>query len=115
MSTIRQIQANQLNAQQSTGPRSVEGKAVVSMNALQSGLDAKSVIIRGESSADFETLTTQYYDRWLPPLPSSARSSMPSSPASGSTAVTSASKLTFGKVACPPRTGFGPTFFSARP
>ena len=69
MSTIRQIQANQLNATQSTGPRSIEGKAVVSMNALKSGLDAKSVIIRGESSADFATLTTQYYDRWLPTTP----------------------------------------------
>jgi hypothetical protein len=69
MTTIRQIQANRLNAQHSTGPRSVEGKAVVSMNALQSGLDAKSVLIRGENPAELEALTTTYYNRWSPATP----------------------------------------------
>ena len=34
MATIRQSEANRLNAQKSTGPRSPEGKAAVRMNAL---------------------------------------------------------------------------------
>src|ERR1039457_3758568 len=34
MSTLRQIEANRRNAQKSTGPASVTGKAVSSMNAL---------------------------------------------------------------------------------
>ena len=69
MSTIKQIAANRLNALRSTGPRSVEGKAVSSMNALQSGIDAKSNLIRGEDSAALETLTREYRERFLPATP----------------------------------------------
>ena len=49
MSSLRQIEANRLNSQKSTGPRSAEGKAAASMNALKSGIDAQSNIIRGEN------------------------------------------------------------------
>jgi hypothetical protein len=35
MSTLRQIEANRRNAQKSTGPTSVTGKAASSMNALK--------------------------------------------------------------------------------
>jgi hypothetical protein len=35
MSTLRQIEANRRNAQKSTGPTSVIGKAVSSMNNLK--------------------------------------------------------------------------------
>jgi len=69
MSTIRQIQANRLNAQKSTGPRSVEGKAAVRMNALKSGIDAQSAIIRGENPADLETLTNEYLAAHSPVTP----------------------------------------------
>ena len=69
MSTIKQIAANRLNALLSTGPRSVEGKAISTMNALRSGIDAKSDLIRGEDSAALETLTAEYRDRFLPANP----------------------------------------------
>jgi hypothetical protein len=69
MSTIKQIAANRLNALLSTGPRSVEGKAISSMNALRSGIDAKSDLIRGEDSVALETLTAEYRDRFLPATP----------------------------------------------
>jgi hypothetical protein len=69
MSTIRQIQANQQNAQRSTGPRTVEGKAIISRNALKSGIDAKSILIVGETSADLEALQAEYFGRWLPTTP----------------------------------------------
>jgi hypothetical protein len=60
MSSLRQIEANRLNSQKSTGPRSAEGKAAASMNALKSGIDAQSNIIRGENAAALEALTALY-------------------------------------------------------
>ncbi|MGO9262933.1 MAG: hypothetical protein ACLQU1_42635 [Bryobacteraceae bacterium] len=60
MTTKKQIQANRLNSQKSTGPRSAEGKAVSSQNALKSGIDAKSQIIRGEDPAALDALAAQY-------------------------------------------------------
>jgi len=51
MASQKQTEANRLNAQKSTGPRGApsgpEGKAASSMNALKSGIDAKSQIILG--------------------------------------------------------------------
>ncbi|HUI57650.1 MAG TPA: hypothetical protein VLY04_21885 [Bryobacteraceae bacterium] len=69
MATLKQIEANRLNAQKSTGPRSVEGKAAVRMNALKSGIDAQSTIIRGENPADLETLTSEYLEAHSPVTP----------------------------------------------
>jgi len=51
MPTQNQIQANRRNAQHSTGPRTAEGKAASSMNALKSGIDARSSVIPGEDAA----------------------------------------------------------------
>src|SRR5271169_977087 len=69
MATIKQIDANRLNAQKSTGPRSVEGKAASSMNALKSGIDAQSHLIRGEAVADLDALTADYIERFHPATP----------------------------------------------
>jgi hypothetical protein len=52
MSTDKQINANRKNAQKSTGPQTVEGKAAVSQNAVKHGLLAQSVI-KGENEADY--------------------------------------------------------------
>jgi hypothetical protein len=69
MATTKQINANRLNSQKSTGPRSVEGKARSSQNALKSGIDAESLIILGEDRAALETLTQEYVDRFHPTTP----------------------------------------------
>jgi hypothetical protein len=69
MATIQQIEANRLNAQKSTGPRSVEGKAISCFNAIKTGIDAKSQIIRGEDPAELQTLTAEYQERWQPATP----------------------------------------------
>jgi len=69
MATIQQIEANRLNAQKSTGPSSVEGKAVSRFNATKTGIDAKSQIIRSEDPADLETLAAEYQERWQPATP----------------------------------------------
>ena len=69
MASLRQIEANRLNARKSTGPRSVEGKAASRMNALQSGIDAQSQIIRGEDPAALESLAAEYLERFQPATP----------------------------------------------
>ncbi|MGO9255016.1 MAG: hypothetical protein ACLQU1_01745 [Bryobacteraceae bacterium] len=60
MATKKQIDANRLNSQHSTGPRSAEGKAASSQNALKSGIDAKSQVIRGEDPGALDALVAQY-------------------------------------------------------
>src|SRR6266851_750176 len=57
MPTQAQINANRRNAQKSTGPTSPEGKAASSLNALKSGIDARSHVIPGEDPAELEAVT----------------------------------------------------------
>jgi hypothetical protein len=64
MSTPQQIEANRLNAQRSTGPRSAQGKAAVRFNALKSGIDAQAEVIPGEDPGKLETLLAEYQDRF---------------------------------------------------
>jgi hypothetical protein len=54
MRTLKQIQANRLNALKSTGPRSSEGKQRSRLNAVQDGLTAETVIGAFENAADYE-------------------------------------------------------------
>jgi len=54
MSTEAQIHANRQNAQKSTGPKTAEGKAAVSQNAVKHGLIASEAVITGENLADYE-------------------------------------------------------------
>src|SRR6266567_2625431 len=56
MSSQRQIDANRLNAQKSTGPSTPEGRAAVSLNSLKYGLYAETLILPGEDPAAFEAL-----------------------------------------------------------
>jgi len=51
-----QAEANQANAQQSTGPRTEEGKARSAQNAIKHGAFAKSIILPGESEIEFKIL-----------------------------------------------------------
>ena len=69
MATQKQIDANRRNAQKSTGPTTPEGKAAVAMNALKTGIHAKSAIIKGELAEDLETLTREYYLQHRPDTP----------------------------------------------
>src|ERR1039457_4615903 len=73
MATLQQIEANRLNAQKPTGPRSAEGKAVVRFNALKSGIDAQSQVIPGEDPAALAALAAGYHDRYQPATPASSR------------------------------------------
>ena len=64
MTTEAQNHANRLNAQKSTGPRTSEGKAAISQNAVKHGLSARQTVINSESQADFDL----YRDRILSEL-----------------------------------------------
>ena len=54
--TEAKTQANQANAQFSTGPRTEAGKAVSSRNAMTHGLTAKTVLLPGEDPAEYDLL-----------------------------------------------------------
>jgi hypothetical protein len=69
MATLRQIEANRRNAQKSTGPTSVTGKAAASMNALKTGLYAKGLLIPGEKLAELQKLIDEYYQFHQPTTP----------------------------------------------
>jgi hypothetical protein len=56
VASARQVAANQKNALRSTGPRTAEGKAISSRNALQHGLTAQSMMLAGEDPLEFEAL-----------------------------------------------------------
>ena len=69
MASQAQIEANRRNAQKSTGPTSVTGKAASSMNALKTGIHAKSLVLPSEKLADLEQLIDDYYRRHNPDSP----------------------------------------------
>ena len=66
MRTEEQIRASRENAKKSTGPRTPEGKARSSKNALKHGLLAQDSVIPGEDPAEFDRHLTTYGDTYLP-------------------------------------------------
>jgi hypothetical protein len=69
MASIRQIEANRLNAQKSTGPRSDDGKAASRFNSLKHGIDARSLVIPGENPAELEAIAIAYREQFQPSGP----------------------------------------------
>jgi hypothetical protein len=69
MPSQRQIEANRRNAQKSTGPTSVTGKARSSMNALKTGIHAKSLVLPSENIAELEELVEDSYRSFNPTTP----------------------------------------------
>ena len=66
MRTEKQIRASRENAKKSTGPRTTEGKARASKNALKHGLMAQDAVIPGEDPAEFDRHLTKLEDTYLP-------------------------------------------------
>src|ERR1700694_5274993 len=56
MATEKQFAANRQNAQKSTGPKTPEGRAAVRLNGVKHGLTAETIVLKGESEADFTNL-----------------------------------------------------------
>ena len=64
MATEKQILANRLNAQRSTGPKTLEGKGIVAQNSTKHGVLARKNVICTETQADFD----QHADQMLAQL-----------------------------------------------
>ena len=56
MASEKQIRANQQNAQQSSGPKSPEGKRTVSGNRLTHGILSNKLLLAGDDPHDYESL-----------------------------------------------------------
>lgn len=56
MSSDAQIQANQQNAQNSTGPKTDEGKAASAQNAVKHGLRSTKVLIPSDDPAQYQAM-----------------------------------------------------------
>ena len=66
MATEKQIEANRLNAQKSTGPKTPEGKAHVCMNSLRHGMRARAVVLPNENEGRFHQLCDELEAEWQP-------------------------------------------------
>jgi hypothetical protein len=103
MATKRQIEANRLNAQKSTGPRTPEGKARSSMNGLKSGLDSESQFVYGEDPQDFGVLHRNTSTNFSPSLPKSVSSLIRSFGTNGSSVDCSAPNRSSENFTSPPK------------
>lgn len=64
MSSQRQIEANRLNAMQSTGPKSDTGKTMVAQNALKHGVFSKKILLDGESKNEYQRIQAEFYNHF---------------------------------------------------
>ena len=66
MATAAQINANRLNSQKSTGPRTDAGKQRSSLNAIRHGLTAQTVVLPSEDPTAYESHRRQFLDEYQP-------------------------------------------------
>ena len=66
MSSPARLAANRANAQRSTGPRTVEGKARSSMNAVKHGLRSRQPLLADEDPAEFHELRDRLVEALAP-------------------------------------------------
>jgi hypothetical protein len=68
--SAKQIAANQANAQRSTGPKTLAGRAVSKMNAVKHGILSKEVLVRGlnrkENSREYMALHQRFRNELNP-------------------------------------------------
>ncbi len=69
MASAAQILANRRNAEKSTGPRTEEGKAISSQNAVTHGLLARRDVISGEDPAEFDVFREEMLGELSPAGP----------------------------------------------
>ncbi len=55
-----QLQANRANAQLSTGPTSLDGKATSCLNAVKTGLTGRTVLLHTDDAADYQRHIAAY-------------------------------------------------------
>ena len=66
MSSPAQAAANLANAQFSTGPTSISGKAASSANSLKHGLTAQTILLPGEDEAAYRLMCKSMFETFAP-------------------------------------------------
>ncbi len=66
MISEKQLEANRKNALHSTGPRTAEGKAIVSGNALRHGFRSQRIVIDGECADEYNDFRNELIARLAP-------------------------------------------------
>jgi hypothetical protein len=66
MASDKQIRANRRNARKSTGPKTPEGKSVVSHNALKHGLLSQQILLPDEDEASLVQLSEHLHSQLQP-------------------------------------------------
>jgi hypothetical protein len=61
-----QLEANRANSQLSTGPRTKEGKAKSSLNAVKNGLSGHAVLLPGDDVALYERHVNRFFAEFKP-------------------------------------------------
>jgi hypothetical protein len=61
-----QIDANRANSQLSTGPRTQQGKAKSSLNAIKNGLTGSTVLLPGDDAALYERHASRFFAEFKP-------------------------------------------------
>ena len=69
VTTQAQIAANQANAQLSTGPKTVEGKAKSALNAVSTGLTGRTVLLPSDDAKAYVDHMANYFVRFDPRTP----------------------------------------------
>jgi hypothetical protein len=69
MAPQKQIEANRLNAQKSTGPKTLEGREIVSRNATTHGLTATRAVVLPEEQEEFDRFAAALRYEWDPQFP----------------------------------------------
>ena len=72
MATSAQVTANQSNAQQSTGPKTPQGKAIAARNNLRYGFTGVFSVLPWENQGEFDALFTALCNEHQPASPTEA-------------------------------------------
>ncbi len=60
------LAANQANARLSSGPKSIEGKTKVSLNAVKTGLTGRTVLLPSDDADEYRAHIDSFARRWSP-------------------------------------------------
>lgn len=66
IATQKQVKANRLNAQHSSGPKTIKGKVTVAQNALKHGIFSKQLVLDDESEEEFEKVREAFHEQFKP-------------------------------------------------